>query len=286
MTVRRGQAAAAAVAILLAGLAGGFGLHAADTASASRAPGGRPILLELFTSEGCSSCPTVDVWAERLDRLQPIQGAEIIVLSEHVNYWDQDGWKDPFSSEQLTARQFGYEQTMGIGSAYTPQVILNGDQELKVQNSNAQIRETFEKAAMQPMLPVNLASVTVGAGALTGRVAVDATSDKRGGDVFVAVALDRTQTDVLAGENGGKKLTNIGVVKDLVQVGKLEKGKKFEESFTVKLWPGADAGNLRVVAFVQSKDLGKVMGAAMTKEIGKGTTDAQVSSDAPMMSRK
>jgi hypothetical protein len=275
MTLRGGRVAAVTVAVLLAGVASGFALHAADTRNGVKSPGDKPILLELFTSEGCSSCPTVDVWAERLDRLQPIQGAEIIVLSEHVNYWDHDGWKDPFSSSQLTARQFGYEQIMGIGSAYTPQVILNGDQELNVQNSNAQIRQTFEKAAMQPMLPVNLSLVTMGAGELTGRVAVDATSDKRGGDVFVAVALDRTQTDVLAGENGGKKLTNIGVVKDLVRVGKLEKGKSFEEPFTVKLWPGAEAGNLRVVAFVQGKDLGKVMGAAMTKEVGKGTAHDQ-----------
>jgi hypothetical protein len=101
-------------------------------------------------------------------------------------------------------------------------------------------------------------------------VAVDATSEKHGGDVFVAVALDRTQTDVLAGENNGKKLTNVAVVRDLVKVGKLEKGKSFDAPFTVKLWPGADPANLRVVAFVQGSDLGKVLGAGMTKDFGKG----------------
>lgn len=266
MALRKAKSAVAAGALLLACTAAGNGLRAAETSNAGKTP----ILLELFTSEGCSSCPTVDVWAERLDRFQPVQGAQIIVLSEHVNYWDHDGWKDPFSSDQLTARQRGYEQILGIGDVYTPQVILDGDQEVHVQNSDVQIRQTFEKAAMQPMLPVKLSSVAVGAGGLTGRVAVDATSEKHGGYVFVAVALDRTLTDVLAGENSGKKLTNIGVVKDLVRVGKLEKGKSFEEPFTVKLWPGADIRNLRVVAFVQSGDLGKVMGAAMTKEIGKG----------------
>jgi hypothetical protein len=86
----------------------------------------------------------------------------------------------------------------------------------------------------------------------------------------VAVALDRTQTDVLAGENNGKKLTNVGVVKDLTKIGKLEKGKSFDQTFRVKLWPGADPANLRVVAFVQESGQGKVVGAAMTKEIGRG----------------
>lgn len=266
----------AAVAVLFASVAAGCGLHAADTKGAGKSPGNTPILLELFTSEGCSSCPPVDVWAERLDHFQPVQGAEIIVLSEHVNYWDHDGWKDPFSSDQLTARQRGYEMILGIGDPYTPQVILDGEEEVHVQNSDAQIRQTFDKAAAQPMLPVKISSVAVGPGSLTGRVAVDGTAEKHGGDVFVAVALDRTQTDVLAGENGGKKLTNIGVVKDLVRVGRLEKGKGFDAPFTVKLWPGADAGNLRVVAFVQGGDMGKVMGAAMTKEIGKGGAQGAV----------
>jgi hypothetical protein len=255
-----------ALAVLFVSVAAcGVG-HAATPPDAAKTP----ILLELFTSEGCSSCPPVDVWAEKLDHFQPIAGAEIIVLSEHVNYWDHDGWKDPFSSDQLTARQRGYVQILGIGDAYTPQVILNGAEEVKVANPEAQIRQTFEKAAAAPMLPVKIESAAVDDGALTGRVAVDATSEKHGGDVFVAVALDRTQTDVLAGENNGKKLTNVAVVRDLVKVGKLEKGKSFDAPFTVKLWPGADPANLRVVAFVQGSDLGKVLGAGMTKDFGKG----------------
>jgi hypothetical protein len=263
---RRGRFSETALAVLLAGAAACGVVRAATPPDAAKTP----ILLELFTSEGCSSCPPVDVWAERLDAAQPIAGAEIIVLSEHVNYWDHDGWKDPFSSDQLTARQRGYEQILGIGDAYTPQVILNGAEEVRVANSAAQIRQTFEKAATAPMLAVKIESAAVDDGALTGRVAVDATSEKHGGDVFVAVTLDRTQTDVLAGENDGKKLTNVAVVRNLVKVGKLEKGKSFEAPFTVKLWPGADPANLRVVAFVQGSDLGKVLGAGMTKEIAKG----------------
>ncbi|MGB7136934.1 MAG: DUF1223 domain-containing protein [Acidobacteriaceae bacterium] len=266
MMGRRGKAVARTVGVLLA--CAGAALFAADTPHA----GPTPILLELFTSEGCSSCPPVDVWAERLDHFQPVQGAQIIVLSEHVNYWDHDGWKDPFSSDQLTARQREYEQMMGTDGMYTPQVILNGAEVVNVANSAQVIKQTFEKAATLATVPVHLSGVTLAAGdptSLSGKVTVDATGEKHSGDVFVAVALNQTQTDVLAGENDGKKLTNIAVVRDLVKVGKLEKGKSFEDPFTIKLWPGADPANLRVVAFVQQGDMGHVLGAAMTQAIGK-----------------
>jgi hypothetical protein len=229
------------------------------------------ILMELFTSEGCSSCPPIDNWVERLDAFQPIGGAQLIVLSEHVDYWDHDGWKDPYSSASLTARQKGYATMLGLSDVYTPQVIMDGDVEIHPTKTD-EVKQSLEKAAGTPMMGVRIESAALASGepgVLTGRVAVDGALEKRGGDVFVAVALDKVQTDVLAGENNGKKLTNVAVVEDLVKIGKLEKGKNFEPAFRIKLWNGADATNLRVVAFVQGSGLGKVLGAGMTKEIGR-----------------
>lgn len=269
--LRSGQWAARVVALAVVCAGAAPLVRAADTPAAGK----KPILLELFTSEGCSSCPPVDVWAEKLDHFQPVEGAEIIVLSEHVTYWDHDGWKDPFSEDKFTVRQQGYEMILGLGQAYTPQVILNGADEVNIARPSAEIRALFEKAADLATVPVRIESAVADDGAVTGKVAVDATSEKHGGDVWVALALNTTQTDVLAGENGGKKLTNVAVVKDLVKVGKLEKGKSFEDPFTIKLWPGADPANLRVVAFVQQGDEGHVMGAAMTTEIaGPGSQTA------------
>jgi hypothetical protein len=252
--------AAAALPLIL--LTGGRAAAASDT-------GRTPILMELFTSEGCSSCPPVDNWVERLDAAQPVAGAEIIVLSEHVDYWDHDGWKDPFSSAAITERQKAYVQNLGLSDVYTPQIVVDGAFEVKPSDPQ-QTSQNLTKAAGTPMIPVRLSSTAVGAGSLTGRIEADGSTQKKNADVFVAVALDKTLTDVLAGENDGKKLENIAVVKEMVKVGKLEKGRSFDQPFSIKLWPGADPANLRVIAFVQESGPGRVVGAGMTKEIAKG----------------
>jgi hypothetical protein len=260
--VRR-KASQLAVAVILTALAtSGPRGHAAATSDPARTP----ILMELFTSEGCSSCPPVDNWVERLDAAQPIQGAQVIVLSEHVDYWDHDGWKDPFSSAAFTDRQKAYMSTLSGKDVYTPQIIVDGDQELHPSDAQ-QAKDGLQKAAATPMINVRIDAAALAADTLTGKVAADGTDQKHGGEVFVAITLDKTQSDVLAGENNGKQLTNVAVVKNLVKIGKLDKGKSFDQAFRIKLWPGADPANLRIVAFVQESGPGKVLGAGMTKEI-------------------
>ncbi len=253
--------------MVLAVAAGNVVLSAATASNAAKTP----ILMELFTSEGCSSCPPVDKWVQQLDAAQPIPGAQLIVLSEHVDYWDHDGWRDPFSSPALTERQEGYAEILGENEVYTPQLILDGYEDVKPTRME-EVKQSFLRAARTSMIPVQIESTTLAGGEpvfLMGQVSVDGTGQMLGGDVFVAIALDKTETDVLAGENDGKKLTNVAVVRDLVKIGKLKKGERFEQAFRIRLWSGADPGNLRVVAFVQGPGLGRVLGAGMTKEIGR-----------------
>jgi hypothetical protein len=272
MAVSRGSAASPSVcAFLFLGLlslqvettANARGLQVEYKTAATRTP----VLIELFTSEGCSSCPPADILLKKLDAAQPIAGAQLIVLSEHVTYWDHDGWKDPNSSSSLTDRQSSYEGALGVKTLYTPQLIVDGTQEVRAGDPK-QIEETLQKAAATPKVPVRIGDVTVDAGnptILRARIETDANFDKHNADVYVAVALDHVESQVLRGENGGRHLIHIAVVQELTKVGKLPKGKSFAQDVQLKLKPGTDPKNVRLVVLVQESGPGKVLGAALRK---------------------
>jgi len=224
-----------------------------------------PILVELFTSEGCSSCPPADEFVQKIDTLQPVPGAQLIVLSEHVDYWDHEGWKDANSSPALTERQGAYERALGLSTPYTPQIIVDGASEIRINNPQ-QMEKVFQQAMAAPKVEVRISAVSVDSGnqgLLRTHVEAEATSDKHSADVYLAVALDHVESQVLHGENGGKRLTHVAVVQQLARIGKLQKGKTFADDVQLKLKPGTDPKNLRIVAFVQATGPGKLLGATL-----------------------
>lgn len=227
-----------------------------------------PVLIELFTSEGCSSCPPADGILQRLDEFQPIAGAQLVVLSEHVTYWDQLGWKDPNSSSVFTERQSSYENELGVKEGpYTPQFIVDGSQSVSLDKVQ-QLEEAVNKAKAEARVALRIGEITVDPSDPTTvrtHIESDVNSEKHNADVYVALALNHVESQVLRGENGGQHLVHVAVVQQLTKVGKLPRGKSFAQDVRLKLKPAEDLKNIRVVAFAQESGPGKLLGVAMRK---------------------
>jgi hypothetical protein len=214
-------------------------LHAAEPATRV------PVLAELFTSEGCSSCPPADALLMKLDQLQPVAKAQIIVLSEHVDYWNSLGWKDPFSSEQFTDRQAMYAHALQADK-YTPQIVIDG--RWQVLGSDAkEIQAAVARAAAKPKSAARIVSAKRDDNEAVVAVSVDALpSGKK--DVWVAIADDHDETSVRKGENAGRTIAHVAVVRSLTKAGTVTKSAAFEK--TVRIPLNAQTAGARVVVFV------------------------------------
>ncbi len=222
------------------------------------------MLIELFTAEGCSSCPPADHFLEQLDAAQPVPGAHLIVLSEHVDYWDGRGWPDPYSSKAFTDRQVAYERRLKLNEPFTPQFIVDGAVDMSLSHRE-KIKDQLLKAAAADKIPVTIESLHVGAGAapsINGVVTVAAPAGDRPCDLFIAVALDHADTQVLRGENRGQHLTHVAVLRELERVGTVAPGAASSQPFSIVLRKNGDSPPFRIVAFVQQPGNGAVRGAA------------------------
>lgn len=220
---------------------------------------GTPVLVELFTSEGCSSCPPAEAVVQGMDSQQPVPGARLIVLSEHVDYFDHEGWKDPYSSHSLTERQTDYVRNLRLGEPSTPQIIIDGSTVML--GDSEQIQKELADAATAPKVTVRIGSVLVDPASLHAHIEVGGATDKHA-QIFAALALDHAESHVLRGENAGKLLTHVAVVEYIKKVGDLGKGRDFSQDVQLKLKAGMDPKNLRLVVFVQEPGPGRVLGAA------------------------
>jgi hypothetical protein len=217
-----------------------------------------PVIVELFTSEGCSDCPPADTLLEKLIATQPIAGVEIIGLGQHVDYWDRLGWKDRFLSAALTARQQVYQARFGTQSIYTPQMVVDGRAELVGSDANA-ARKALERTLTSPHGVVKLAidDDVRGRQPRVG-VSVIATDLPRLGrgdraDIIVAVTESGLRTDVKRGENHGRTLTHAAVVRYMATIGQVAADGPAGGSARADVPLGADwqRDRLSVVAFVQ-----------------------------------
>ena len=239
-------------------------LSAASRISAQNPQATRtPVLVELFTSEGCSSCPPADALLLKLQQDQPIPGAEVIVLGEHVDYWDGEGWHDRFSSHQYTTRQNTYGTRFKLESVYTPQMVVDGSEQF-VGNDATKARQTIAHAAQTAKLDLRLSNLSASHSHVTGTVSLTSNSAALpDSDLFAALVDPEAQTSVRGGENGGRQLHHAGVVRSLVRIGSLKALATGPANFTLPSAPDAVPGKQQIVVFAQRSDQGAVVAAVL-----------------------
>jgi hypothetical protein len=170
------------------------------------------VLVELFTSEGCSSCPPADDLLRKIDGKHTSDGTLIVGVSEHVTYWDHGGWKDPFDSDAITDRQNQYGGRFHLDSVYTPQMVVDGRVQFVGSDGKALLQAIGNPQAA-PTATIKIVSTTIEGKALVAVVSVAGELPKHGADLFTAVAQDETTRDVAAGENKGQTLVNAAVAR-------------------------------------------------------------------------
>jgi hypothetical protein len=243
-----------------------------STPALERADGVRsPVIVELFTSEGCSSCPPADAVLARLQQTQPVAGAEVIALGEHVDYWNYIGWSDPFSSAAFSARQGTYAQAFGQQDrVYTPQMIVDGQTEF---NGNAMDKalDAIAKAAQSPKADVRIVIPETKTQKDDQKVRLNVSVKNlppvdRGdvAEVVLALTEDKLSSNVTRGENSGRKLAHTAVVREMRALGRVDPATKtFDSEKTMAIADGWKRDDLRVVVFVQERAHRRVLGAAV-----------------------
>lgn len=206
-----------------------------------------PVVIELFTSEGCSSCPPADNFLAELERKQPVDKADVIVLSEHVDYWNQLGWKDPFSASLFSERQQSYAEIMHDDGVYTPEAVIDG-QYAAVGSNKPNVLKAIASATRTAKPELSLTVSREG-----DDVLVHLPEAAKGTRTWVAITEAQVESHVAHGENGGRTLQHVGVVRSLSPAIKGEARIHVD-----KRW----GDDLRVVAFVQDVKSGHIVQAA------------------------
>jgi hypothetical protein len=244
-----------AVWVLLAMGLCAVGALAQPAAEAARVP----VLVELFTSEGCSDCPPADKLLEELDTKQPISGAQAIVLSEHVTYWNHQGWTDPFSMTDIDDRQKEYGERFHIDSIYTPQAVVDGTAQM-VGNNGPELARAVEAAAKTAKEPLAIADTRWENGAAV--FSVKGATDQKA-RLFAVLAADATQSEVAHGENAGRTLHHVAVVRVMKDFGSSSADGRQLRLSGGALAHGKDAsGPVRLVVFAVDRKTGHVLAVA------------------------
>ena len=246
-------------------------------------------MVELFTSEGCSSCPPADALLQRLAAQQTVAGAQILALEEHVDYWDHDGWVDPFSSPAWTERQQDYA-ALFKNDPYTPEMVVDGRSGF-VGNNARQAQAEIEKAARSQKIEVAISSETPPAkGSGRFRVRIGQLKESTAGEVaevWLAVTEDGLHSSVSHGENAGHTLRHVSTLRSLRKIGVADAhadSASFSAEPAVKLDTRWNSANLHVIVFVQEKRSRRILGAA-SSAVNRETASQAISAGPALATR-
>ena len=219
-----------------------------------------PVLVELFTSEGCSDCPPADDFLGRLDTEQPVSAAQIIVLSEHVTYWNHLGWMDPFSLIDIDQRQEDYARQFALPSPATPEFVVDGAAQVEGLNPET-LMQKIDRAAAAPKAAVEIDGAHRAADGSVDFAVKASTGPKT--NLVAAVAENATHSEVSHGENKGRTLHHVAVVRVLKDFGSnAADGRPLRLSSSDLLRAEKDGEPLRLVIFFVSRKDGHVVAAA------------------------
>ena len=209
------------------------------------------VVLELFTSQGCSSCPPADKLVSKY-----ISKDNIYPLCFHVDYWNRLGWTDPFSNKSFSNRQSDYASSFGLESAYTPQVVINGQDEM-VGSEEDKIDDAIKKfAGEKPTSRIILSKITQGE--LNTTVSIDLEGEIDKAVLNVALVQNKTTTVVRAGENNGLKLTNFNVVREFQTIKNIAPGMN---NVTIHTLHGIPKNELTIIIYLQHSSDRKIISA-------------------------
>jgi hypothetical protein len=236
-----------------------------------------PVIVELFTSEGCSDCPPADRLLYALEQTQPVAGAEIIPLEQHVDYWNSEGWRDPFSSEQFTSRQKDYVYAFHLPTPYTPEMVVDGgaefvgsdrDRALAAIAKAAQVRKATLQIEQAP--DANAAARNL---RLRISLAQLATSNPKHAEVLLAITEDHLASNVTSGENAGAHMNHLAVVRELRSLGRIDSSGSFSAAPDLALGNNWKRENLHAVAFVQDRSTKRILAASTISLAGSNSTN-------------
>lgn len=225
-----------------------------------------PVVVELFTSEGCASCPPADELLSKLVQDPSVSGVKVIALSEHVDYWNHLGWKDPFSSELFSRRQSDYSKAFDEEDIFTPQMIVDGTAHFVGSNAS-EAQKAIEEAAGNAKADM---TITVNSqGSTSAKIRVEAALPSRvsagdAAEVLLAITESGLNSNVSRGENSGRRLVHTAVTRKLINLGRIQSGG-FATERTLEFERNWAPDQLAAVAFIQEHSSRRILGAASTK---------------------